>query len=91
MRFTTMEKNLSQLIEPELRDVTPGVQIRAFQAGKIVCDIALGQTYAYYDLASLTKIISAQFTVQKFIKQSSRKILLNCNLLKHGTTTLKFN
>lgn len=61
MRFTTMEKNLSQMIEPELRDVTPGVQIRAFQAGKIVCDVALGQTYAYYDLASLTKII---FTVQ---------------------------
>ncbi len=61
MRFTTMEKNLAQLIEPELRDVTPGVQIRAFQAGKIVCDISLGQTYAYYDLASLTKVI---FTVQ---------------------------
>jgi CubicO group peptidase (beta-lactamase class C family) len=61
MRLTTMEKNLSQLIEPELRDVTPGVQVRAFQAGKIVCDIALGQTYAYYDFASLTKII---FTVQ---------------------------
>lgn len=61
MRFTTMEKNLTQLIEPEIQDVTPGVQVRAFQAGKIVCDIALGQTYAYYDLASLTKVI---FTVQ---------------------------
>lgn len=61
MRLTTMEKNLSQLIEPELTDVTPGVQIRAFQAGKTVCDIALGSTYAYYDFASLTKVI---FTVQ---------------------------
>ncbi len=61
MRLTTMEKNLSKLIEPELRDVTPGVQVRAFQAGKIVCDISLGHTYAYYDYASLTKII---FTVQ---------------------------
>jgi len=61
MRLTTMEKNLSQLISPELRDVTPGVQIRAFQNGKIVCDISLGQTYPYYDFASLTKVI---FTVQ---------------------------
>lgn len=61
MRLTTMEKNLSALILPELRDVTPGVQVRAFQNGKIVCDIALGKTYPYYDLASLTKII---FTVQ---------------------------
>lgn len=61
MRLTTMEKNLSQMILPELTDVTPGVQIRAFQNGKIVCDIALGQTYPYYDFASLTKIV---FTVQ---------------------------
>lgn len=61
MRLTTMEKKLSALIEPELRDVTPGVQVRAFQNGKIVCDIALGSTYPYYDLASLTKII---FTTQ---------------------------
>jgi CubicO group peptidase (beta-lactamase class C family) len=57
MRLTTMEKNLSSLVLPELKDVTPGVQVRAFQNGKIVCDIALGQTYPYYDLASLTKII----------------------------------
>ena len=61
MRLTTMEKNLKTLIEPELKDVTPGVQVRAFQNGKTVCDISLGQTYPYYDFASLTKII---FTVQ---------------------------
>ena len=61
MRMTTMEKNLSQILGPELKDVTPGVQVRAYQNGKIVCDIALGQTFPYYDLASLTKII---FTTQ---------------------------
>jgi len=56
-----MEKNLKNLIEPELKDVTPGVQVLAYQNGRKVCDIALGQTYPYYDLASLTKII---FTTQ---------------------------
>lgn len=69
MRLTTMERNLSALIEPELKDVTPGVQVRAFQNGKIVCDIALGQTYPYYDLASLTKII---FTTQAMMMAYDR-------------------
>ena len=69
MRFTTMEKNLTLLVEPELRDVTPGVQIRAFQAGKIICDISMGQTYAYYDLASITKII---FPVQALMLSFDR-------------------
>ncbi|MCB0370945.1 MAG: serine hydrolase [Bdellovibrionales bacterium] len=61
MKFSVLEKNLIQNIEDHIKDVTPGVMVRAYQNGRLVCDISVGSTYAYYDLASLTKVI---FTVQ---------------------------
>lgn len=61
MKFSVLEKNLITNLEASIRDVTPGVMVRAYQNGRLVCDIAVGNTYAYYDLASLTKII---YTVQ---------------------------
>ncbi len=61
IRTSTLEKSLAAQIEPRLRDVTPGVQVRAYQGGKLVCDISVGETFPYYDLASVTKII---FSVQ---------------------------
>lgn len=61
MKNSVLEKNLMAQIEPRLKDVTPGVQVRAYQNGKLACDITLGQTYPYYDMASVTKII---FSVQ---------------------------
>ncbi|MBN8537897.1 MAG: serine hydrolase [Deltaproteobacteria bacterium] len=61
MKFSVLEKSLIKNIEEHIRDVTPGVMVRAYQNGRLVCDISVGETYAYYDLASLTKII---FTVQ---------------------------
>ena len=61
MKFSVLEKNLIQQIESNIRDVTPGVLVRAYQNGRVICDISVGNTYPYYDLASLTKII---FTTQ---------------------------
>lgn len=61
MKFSVLEKNLMRQLEESIRDTTPGVMVRAYQGGKIVCDVAVGNTYAYYDFASLTKVI---FTVQ---------------------------
>lgn len=48
-------------IEDNMRDVCPGVVVRAYQNGRIICDVSVGNTFPYYDLASLTKII---FTTQ---------------------------
>ncbi|MEN0058340.1 MAG: serine hydrolase [Bdellovibrio sp.] len=59
MRFSVLEKNLMKQLEERIRDTTPGVMVRAYQGGRIICDVAVGNTYAYYDLASLTKIIFA--------------------------------
>ncbi len=65
MSLSSLEKKISKLIEPALGSATPGVQIQIHQAGKKICDLAVGETFPYYDLASLTKII---FTVQVMMK-----------------------
>lgn len=61
MKYSVLEKTLIKNIEDNIKDVTPGVLVRAYQNGRLVCDVGVGSTYAYYDMASLTKII---FTVQ---------------------------
>lgn len=64
MRPQVLEKQLSDKINTVVRDVTPGVLVRAYQNGKMVLDIKAGHTSSYYDWASLTKIV---FTVQRLI------------------------
>lgn len=61
IKYSVLEKNLIQNLETALKDVAPGVLVRAYHGGKVICDVGVGQTYPYYDFASLTKII---FTVQ---------------------------
>lgn len=61
MKFSVLEKNLMEALRERIRDVTPGVMVRAYQGGRMICDVSVGDTYAYYDLASLTKVL---FTVQ---------------------------
>lgn len=65
MSLTNLEKKLKKQIEGVLATASPGVQIQVHQGGKKICDFGVGETYAYYDLASLTKII---FTVQALMK-----------------------
>ncbi len=57
MKFSILEKNLIKQLEERIKDTTPGVMVRAYQAGRIICDVAVGNTFPYYDLASLTKVI----------------------------------
>lgn len=61
MKLVMFEKNLADQIQDRMTDVTPGVMVRAYQGGKQVLNLSVGETYAYYDLASLTKVI---FTTQ---------------------------
>jgi len=71
MKYTVFEERLMKKIQNALPGAAPGVMVQVYQNGKKVCDIAAGDTYAYYDLASLTKII---FTTQAMMKlyQESR-------------------
>lgn len=69
MKLQVLEKALREQIGARIRDVTPGVVVRAYQAGRLVVDLGVGETWAYYDLASLTKII---FTVQTLMADFER-------------------
>lgn len=60
MRTTLLESRLRAKIEEKLPGAAPGLQLQVHQGGRKFCDITVGDTYPYYDLASLTKII---FTV----------------------------
>ncbi len=68
MRQSVFEERLTKQIRESLPGAAPGVMVQIYQNGRKVCDIAVGDTYAYYDLASLTKII---FTTQAMIKSFS--------------------
>lgn len=70
MKYSVLEKNIIANLESRIRDTTPGVMVRAYQGGRIICDVAVGNTYAYYDLASLTKII---FTTQAMMLSFEEK------------------
>lgn len=65
MNLSSFEKKLKAQIEAAIPSASPGVQIQVHQAGKKVCDLSVGETYAYYDFASLTKVV---FTVQALMR-----------------------
>ncbi|MBC7754079.1 MAG: serine hydrolase [Moraxellaceae bacterium] len=60
MRYTSFEKSVFEKINNAIHDVTPGVQVQAYHTGRQICDLSVGLTQPYYDLASLTKIIFTQ-------------------------------
>jgi len=51
------EKRFRQLLNENWRSGTPGFRLQAYQSGRKKIDLALGQTYDFYDWASLTKIV----------------------------------
>ncbi len=65
MKYSSQENKLAEQIKAAIPDVTPGVCVRAYHVGRLVCDISVGQTYPYYDLSSLTKVIFTQQAVME--------------------------
>lgn len=55
-----LENALAPRMERAIENVTPGVVLRAWLGGEMVCDLRTGDTRGYYDLASLTKIVFTQ-------------------------------
>lgn len=54
-RLLQIEKELQSFFFQIPVGVTPGLQLQAFLKGQKIVDTQFGQTYAYYDWASLTK------------------------------------
>jgi len=69
MKYTSQEYKLIEKIKNAILDVTPGVCARAYHLGRLVCDIQVGLTYPYYDLASLTKVIFTQQAMMQAFDQ----------------------
>ncbi|MBC7419304.1 MAG: serine hydrolase [Bdellovibrio sp.] len=69
MKYTSQENKLIDKIKAAIHDVTPGVTARAYYMGRLVCDISVGQTYPYYDLASMTKVIFTQQAMMEAFDQ----------------------
>lgn len=65
MRFSQFEDKLAKKITERLPGAAPGLQVQVHQSGRKICDIAVGDSFAYYDLASLTKPF---FTVAALMK-----------------------
>lgn len=65
MKYSSQENKLIEKIRQAIPDVTPGVTARAYHMGRMVCDISVGHTYPYYDLASLTKVIFTQQAIME--------------------------
>ncbi len=63
------ELKLAPRIEAAIADVTPGVVLRACAGGAPVCDLRVGDTSSYYDLASLTKIVFTQQALMQAFDQ----------------------
>jgi serine-type D-Ala-D-Ala carboxypeptidase len=62
-RIFQIEKEMMAFLKTIPVGVTPGLQIQALQKGQKVLDLRWGETYSYYDLASITK---ALFTSMAF-------------------------
>lgn len=69
MRYNSIERALIEKLQTAIKDVTPGVVVRAYHHGRMICDIQVGQTYPIYDLASLTKVIFTQQTMMRAYDQ----------------------
>lgn len=53
-----VERQLTHEFESLIKDATPGFCLQAFSKGEKKLDLQVGKTWSYYDLASLTKVIS---------------------------------
>ena len=65
MKYSSQEAKIAEKLKNSIVDVTPGVSVRAYHLGRLVCDVSVGHTYPYYDLASLTKVIFTQQAIME--------------------------
>lgn len=54
------ELPLTERIAQAIDGVTPGVRLCAFRNGQSICEVNVGATADFYDLASLTKVVFTQ-------------------------------
>lgn len=66
----SLNKKFQASIGDSWKSATPGICVQAYHQGKKVLDVGFGETYKYYDFASLTKIL---FTVSAFMFEYDKR------------------
>src|SRR5262245_35032754 len=67
------ERNLKNKIRYEIADlseITPGLHIEVIRKGEVRANLRIGDTYQYYDLASLTKILFSATAWTRWVSKS---------------------
>lgn len=54
----------------EILSTTPSFHVRAFHAGQQAIDVAIGESFKFYDIASLTKIVYTTTRIMELVDQS---------------------
>lgn len=67
--MTGAERELESRIQMAITGVTPGVCVQAHHRGEKLVDLRVGETFEFYDLASITKIL---FTTSRFMQLASQ-------------------
>lgn len=73
-RVMQIEKELQQFLANIPVGVTPGLHLQVHQKGQRILDVRHGETYSFYDLASLTKPIFTAMAIAWAVDQD--KLLL---------------
>lgn len=67
--MNALERRFLSQIGDRYLQATPGLQVQAYQRGKKVLDIDLGETHGIYDWASVTKIVFTTTALMSFHDQ----------------------
>lgn len=75
------EKRLSDFLNEHIPSASPSIQVRAYLKGEKRIDIKCGESFEFYDLASLTKIIFTNTAVM--LAWQENKIDLDSHIQKY--------
>jgi CubicO group peptidase (beta-lactamase class C family) len=79
--ISLQEKKIKKEIAAMIPGVTPGLILQVFSKGQKKIDIEVGETYPYYDLASLTKIMFTVTMMMHFFENKPK--ILEEKVLKY--------
>ena len=60
---------LRRRVAQALPGVAPGVRLRAYRQGELLCEVAEGEAARFYDLASVTKVVFTQQALMRAFDQ----------------------
>jgi CubicO group peptidase (beta-lactamase class C family) len=79
--MSRVEKLFLEKLGDAWKEATPGLVIQVYEAGRKKIDLELGETYKYYDWASLTKIVHTSTKIMNLVDE--KKLNVNDQANQH--------